>query len=259
MPIRHRNLGTLNPTLCLKLYVWSALGTVGLALVAGIVTARSHWGYWFQRPEVLPEVATIETVERVIAVEMAESSAPQFAAVKEISPFDRPSSHYFLEERQLHALIEAKLLAANYTLATNREFANLYRPLVGTGMLVEAEPGYEDQSDSLEGLIVVGSTATGEHLALVSLTSGRQVSNDHYPYYELVFEIDPVTNELTFQQGQQFFFDIAGFEGFEWYSFWWMYGLLGLMIVLPVTTAAIIVWAFKSSPPRLSQRSEVVE
>ncbi|MEL6325981.1 MAG: hypothetical protein AAFQ61_03630, partial [Cyanobacteria bacterium J06626_23] len=62
MLIRHRNLGTLNPTLCLKLYLWSALGAVGLALVAGIFSANSNWGYWFLRPEVLPEVATFETV-----------------------------------------------------------------------------------------------------------------------------------------------------------------------------------------------------
>ena len=59
----------------------------------------------------------------------------------------------------------------------------------------------------------------GRRLLFLGLTGGEE-SNDHHPYYELLFRGQAGASDLSFARGQRFFYDVAGMEGFEWYLGW---------------------------------------
>jgi len=119
-------------------------------------------------------------------------------------------------------------------MATSLDDTDFYDLLPETGLLAEPQDGYTS-AGLLSGVIVEARTISGSQLVFLSAT-GRQVSNDHYPCYEMVFERHPQSGELTLIRGQRFFFDVAGVEGVEWYVIWLLISLIGLVFALPIVT-----------------------
>lgn len=218
---------------CLYLYT-----TIGITFVMALVAAgvsKIYWGYWFQRPGVLAETLSLTSVEQVIPINTTVSTPAKFV-VDELYAADKavaPEHYSFLEERHWVTLINQGVLAKDVSFTQELgHFSDLYDQLPGTGLIVKPAPGYEVGFHQLQGVITVGTTQNGIQLALVSLT-GQQMSNDHYPYYEMVFEVDATTQSLTFIRGQRFFYDIAGMEGAEWRQLWLLFTGFSLIIVLP--------------------------
>jgi len=80
-------------------------------------------------------------------------------------------------------------------------------------LTAKSSEGY-DSGAELRGIIVGFSGPSGENRLLLALRGG-QVSNDHYPFYEVLIE---GANPLSFHvlHSQMFYFDVAGLEGLEW-------------------------------------------
>jgi hypothetical protein len=96
--------------------------------------------------------------------------------------------------------------------------SDLVALMTGSGILAESETGYEPWREG-RAQVAEGWDASGARLVFIGMR-GAQVSNDHYPYYELLFR-EPVPGDgLHLVSSQRFFFDVAGLEGFEWTQLW---------------------------------------
>jgi len=99
---------------------------------------------------------------------------------------------------------------------THELLDGLKQRLESTGLLSKSSPGY-DSSLGLSGILIDGTDPEGRRLVCIGARGG-QVSNDTYPYYEFAFRArSAATPEVLYQDGQLFFYDVAGMEGLEWY------------------------------------------
>lgn len=97
--------------------------------------------------------------------------------------------------------IAAPEMSAKLVDAVVREF--LHR-----GLTVNSSHGYNSDRQ-LHGLVMSFVSRDGRPLTLIAARGG-QVSNDHYPYYEALFD-----DKMDLVQSHMFYFDVAGMEGAE--------------------------------------------
>jgi hypothetical protein len=102
--------------------------------------------------------------------------------------------------------------------------------------LVPGDPGYPDAT-CLSGAAVEVEDAQGGVTLVVGLR-GRQVSNDHYPYYEATLR--RAVDGWRLERVQRFFYDVAGMEGAEWPR------LHGFFAILAFATAAAIALTYSA-------------
>lgn len=226
-----------------SLYVWTLLGTTSVMALAAVSVSKAYWGYWFQRPGILSELDSLTTVEQVIPVVKSDVISTEFKVDANYSKKDAylATDYYFLDERHWVTLVDKGLLPNDFGFEQDLGiFKNFHQQLQTNRMLATLTAGYESEAETMQGVITVGTANNGAQLALVSLKGG-QVSNDHYPYYEMVFHIDPSNSTLTFVRGQRFFYDIAGMEGAEWQSIWLIFLIFALCLVLPMLTLGLFI------------------
>lgn len=223
-----------------------ALAIVAITFLASIGISRWYWGYFFSRPGPLTEIHDVTTVTAVIPVSTVADSddtrsivpMTEYSIAEEIAR-GRQTPYYCLHQRLLLALDTAGLLPSTHAVELP-DLPALFPLIQAAGILAKPEPGYNN-SDLLQGIVIDARNRSGERLLFIGLT-GRELSNDHYPYYEMVFSSTPDTNTLTYLRGQRFFYDIAGMEGMEWYSIWALLACTGLVLSIPV----ILLLAFQA-------------
>jgi hypothetical protein len=125
----------------------------------------------------------------------------------------------------------------SYSLA---ELPSLFPLISDTGMLVPGDEGYSN-ADKLRGVVIDARDGEGGRLVFLGVM-GWRVSNDHYPYYEMLFKAPKDSGELTFIWGQRFFYDVAGIEGMEWYRIWLPLALGGILVGFTFFTVALLAW-----------------
>jgi hypothetical protein len=214
-----------------------------IAFLGSIIISRSYWGYYFRRPPLLPEANGIREVKAVIPVKTKKHDSGEcfmtvdndFSLVERMS-YAEDDPYGCLEERILLDLKRKNLLPRGCSLDLG-DLSGMYQLIASSGVLATSEKGYSS-SDNLWGVVVDGLDGAGGRLLFVGLM-GAEVSNDHHPYYELIFRESAGKNGWTFLRGQRFFYDVAGIEGLEWYAIWPMLSLLGIVVGLP--TLAIIL------------------
>lgn len=231
-----------------------------IAFTASIIISRSYWGYYLARPGLPSAVDEIASVNAAVyvTIDNADTPTPQVSTVV-ISPghFKRVrvdavrDPYYFLEDRIILHLEENNLAPVSVEVGTEEvgdgsdaeaslDLSELPALITASGLLAASDPGYRGSS-TLEGNVVDGLDVSGRRVLFAGL-KGRQVSNDHYPYYEMVFRDTGQENRLSFVEGHRFFFDVAGIEGMEWYGVMFGFSLVGLLLGLPVFTLAAAVW-----------------
>lgn len=203
------------------LFVASFLGALGL----------SHWmwGYFLERPALPALAGEITHVRSVTMVEtpdreprLLSSRVSQEFAPDQLTPRD---DYYFLEGRVLRSLKNRGLLP-NRPTPTTLDLKEVNSVLAASGPLAAPETGYHN-SDLLAGVVVDGETESGSRLVFLALRGG-EVSNDHYPFYEVVLGAPSGGGALGYEFGQRFFYDVAGMEGMEWPVF---FSLLSVVLV----------------------------
>jgi len=230
----------------LPLYGGAVLVVASLAFVFSIAFSKIYWGYFFHRPPVLAELEEIAEVSSIIPVTTEQTSAGEYRfavnsgfSIAESLAWAEKDPYYNQHQRILVYLDQNHLLPDKMASSLG-PYAGLYDLLPETGLLAKAQDGYTS-AGLLRGVIVEARSRTGSELVFLSATGG-QVSNDHYPYYELAFESDPRSDQLTFVRGQHFFFDVAGIEGVTWVGVWLGVSLIGLVVVLPLVT--LVGWRY---------------
>jgi hypothetical protein len=223
-------------------------GILCVAFLVAIAVSKWYWGYMFDRPPVLKELHHIKHVIRIIPVKAEPRPEgtydfvvnTDYVMLEDVMSAQR-DDYYALDERMLFVLQDRNLLpeTLSHRLAP---YESLYHDVEKTGLLALAQPGYTS-SGELRGILLVATTTTGAEYVFLG-ANGQQVENDHYPYYELVFEKQSDSDTLVFLQGQRFFYDVAGVEGFEWFALWGIFSLIGICLILPIVTVIIVFQRF---------------
>jgi hypothetical protein len=222
-----------------------ALAMVAVAFVVSIGISLAYWGYAFARPPVLPEVGDIATVSAVVPVETrADDAGKRTVVVKEdfslaeSIAYARKDPYYCLDERLLVVLEDCGLLPSAHS-ASLTDLPPLFPLIEGSGLLTAPDEGYED-ADLVRGIVVDARDEAGSRLVFLGLT-GMQLSNDHYPCYEMLFTGRKGSPDLAYSCGQRFFYDLAGMEGAEWYAIWPPLSLVAVVVGFVVFTIGMAV------------------
>ena len=226
-------------------YLGTTVAIIGIAFFISIFLSRMYWGYFFKRPNVLPEIRDVSTVTGVIPVITEEISNKEYRFVfdtefslSERIDYGRKDLYYNLVTRLLIYLDDKSLLPDEVN-DLPASYVTLYSLLPSTGLLAKPETGYND-SEKLSGVIITAENQSGTELFFFSLRGG-QVSNDHYPYYEMVFEKHSQSDQLKFVRGQRFFYDVAGIEGLEYFSIWPYLSMIGIVLGFILVTLVGVV------------------
>ncbi len=225
-------------------YLITALGICLIAFIVSIIISKNEWGYYLSRPKVISNVKDISQVKAVIPIRTENDTSgnrhiiigTDYSIPENLSGYS--DSYYCLEQRLLIYLNDKDLLPDSLTLDL-ADLTGLHSLIVQTGILIKPDEGY-DASDLLSGIVVDALNEKGERIVLMGVR-GMELSNDHFPYYELAFEGKHSEN-LKFVSGQHFFYDIAGIEGFEWYVFFLCFSFCAVPIGMIVLTVILILW-----------------
>ena len=110
----------------------------------------------------------------------------------------------------------------------------------------------------LEGIVVEAEDKNKQPYLFIA-ANGGQVSNDHYPYYEFLFEIPKNESTPKLIANNRFFYEIAGVEGIlEWHIIWMFFIVTGFILSIPITFLLIRMKAHLKPKPQLSASSEQV-
>jgi hypothetical protein len=216
-----------------------------ISLIAAIAISKIYWGYYFVRPEPLEEFDKVVQINAVIPVRAILDKNLKYKFEK--SGYFSPKTvlrninedpYYSLVERPLLTLTNRGLFSSEHS-EYNGELSDYYKVILQNNCLVKPEPGY-DRAGMLNGVIVLAKDALEEVYILMSLKGGES-SNDHYPYYEFAFHEQNETGKLELLNSQIFFYDLAGFEGFEWYVFFIIFVIISALIS-GVLTTLVFLW-----------------
>lgn len=144
-----------------------------------------------------------------------------------------------MEERILVELDRRNLLPAAFA-TTLDGLPELYQLIQDSGVLATSSPGY-DSSARLGGIAVDAFDKAGNRVLVLGLTGG-QLSNDHYPYYEMVFRGQKAAAETSFARSQCFYYDAAGMEGFEWYVIMLYLSIAGIAAGFIIFIIGRLIW-----------------
>jgi hypothetical protein len=192
------------------------------------------WRYYLARPAVDWRIVEARQVETVTHVEtkrdLSDNIAFSGVPVADVGPLiqDGPEGDYYvLEGRVLRALKNRHALPAEPRAMSAERLRGLYQALDATGVLENGESGYA-YAKELSGVVVEALGSDGRPLVFAGVRGG-QVSNDHYPFYEFLFERDSPGGQLKLLSSERFYFDTAGYEGLEW-PFWLPYYAIASLI-----------------------------
>jgi hypothetical protein len=229
----------LNLTSLFRIYMTALFIGFILTFAASGIISKNYWGYYFFRPDVLREVSQVKGVTRITQVMAERQGKSKNYRFKRVYGFWHHSNHsitqgaqYDNPEIRVTSALGERLTLPGLSERMPPELADMYPILKASGALIPSESGY-DSLHGMLGLIAETVTHDGRKLVFMGLR-GRETSNDHYPYYELIFEKKGSKGKPEFIRGQWFFFDIAGFEGTEWFVMWLFFFLLASILCLPI-------------------------
>jgi hypothetical protein len=239
--------------------VFSRRGAFAPLLVAaaasmgvGVAASLAYWRYPFHPPRLLSELRDIIAVEQISAVSgvnPARGSYPNIQPLAAIPPrqalrSNAPSGlmppERILDElgRKPHGIESAKPVSVSLVNA-------MWQAAEEAEALIESgDPSRTNTKTLIDGYVGIARVSDGTKIAFAAWM-GDEHSNDHYPYYEMVFAMDDERPRLV--NWQWFFEDIAGIEGATWLS-------VAIPMFLILSPLALILGAARPSPRRFARR-----
>jgi len=229
-----------------------------LAFLGSTIWSKSYWGYFIRRPGFDKRITKWEKVLTVTPLStQIESDGskvfivnPNYSILGRIED-GRNNRYYSLEARILIALKDSGKLPESPAHMDAELLRSLHERLDSSGLLIEGYPGY-DEAKVLRGIVIEALGIDNKRYVFVA-AKGYEVSDDHRPYYEFLFEIDNQTSDLKLLSRKQFFYDVAGIEGCEWYIMFLCSSGFGLLISMPITLVIIpsirLIKVMKASRP----------
>jgi hypothetical protein len=239
--------------------------TVAGAFVAAVITSKRVWGYHLSRPELDARVrgaTKLVSLTRFVTeadgvtgrLELRNRAKSTSLPLGEYMASSDPDDYYSHLTRAVDAMQQRNLAPSDAPGMPPEKLAGLHALVDGMNLLDPGDPswvnrpGAVNRAKHLRGDAIEFDGPGREPLLLIS-ASGAEVSNDHYPYYEFLF--DRRSDPPRLLSSVRFYYDSAGMEGFEWPAMLVIYSVLGLALVMPVTILVMIV-------RRLRERSRLV-
>lgn len=203
-----------------------ALVLLTVAITAGLM--KWEWNFVFDRPEIFREVKEMKNISAIGYFDLgwfedvADVSQSLKAQLNDEELYDDP--YYYLSVRPLMAARARGLDAMSAPTMPDENVQAILDQFLQSGLTATSSPGYKSNK-GLHGLVMAFEADSGEQMTLLAARGG-QVSNDHYPYYEALFD-----SRMQLQQSQMFYFDVAGMEGMEFWP----------MLIPAATLSAIVI------------------
>jgi cell wall-associated NlpC family hydrolase len=263
--------------------------SVFAGFLASILISKSYWGYYFSPPELPQKVEEFEKIRSITPVSSIKRSDgsrifkidTSNSCIKEINSgienlqsscgTGKCNTEYCDSTRILVNLSEKGKLPKKTSYISVDKLNSLYNYLEKTELLYEGKPGYNGElvSDSasgdliskgdgkrLEGIVVEAEDKNKQPYLFIA-ANGGQVSNDHYPYYEFLFELLKNESSPKLIANNRFFYEIAGLEGIlQWYFIWIFFIVIGFILSIPITFLLIRMKARLKPKPQLTVNSE---
>ncbi len=205
-----------------------------------LATSRLYWGYWIAPPS---SVGTARALSEVTSFTSfwwrtapVSGRAALLGGAKDVNYVSGDSPYGRLPA----ALVGRHLLPTSEHPVDPAVLHSLIAALSTCGLLRRGEPGYEYATD-LHGHIATGKDRSGRPVYVAALVGG-QVSNDHYPYYELIATPLP-TGQVKLQHVRFYWYDFAGMEGIaHWFA--------GLAVASMATAIWLVVGFWRALRPK---------
>ncbi|MEW5884343.1 MAG: hypothetical protein AB1725_09005 [Armatimonadota bacterium] len=210
-----------------------------VSLAMALVVSKLYWGYWVSRPPLLPlaqEIGELQTLTfvRTVNGQFEPTNPPEHLSAKQQDWVD---DYMHLEER---FLFMPEVYANIRRLPpTSAERLNPYRrALLESRLLAKSAKGY-DSAAGIRGVVAEYRDPQGRPRVFLGLRGG-QVSNDHYPFYEMVLAREGGSVKVLAKQ--RFFYDVAGIEGAEAPALFYVFGVL----LLPAAICVVVIVAIQT-------------
>ena len=214
----------------------------------------NYWGYAFKRPTVFNELSSAETILESSRVSNYDSTGIQslYVVLDKTDIFgyevgredpyygniDRPfmvfqdNSHI---NADLYDFLQVfgdtnKNILHNELLCIDNQIQN--SRLIDKG----EQKNHYDYLGQLNGIVTKFKT-TDNKIYIFAGFDGREISNDHYPFYEFLFIKDGDNYKLI--KKQKYYTDVAGIEGLEYANIAPIFSLL--LSIIGVISLAIIL------------------
>lgn len=209
--------------------IWIAYSQVLLCLLlllqlfAGLISS-GIWGYAFRRPSIFPEVKATASINNLAGVSTQGNYGTEGVVCAAISldklraqksqPYYNHFSRFFLALPNSQEHTEPIWhQMGNPNVAALASFKQTFDQVLLDEWFIDfGESNYRSEWGLL-GYVIDITTQEGQDYLYLAV-KGREVSNDHYPFYEFLFTKD--LESITLQRRAKYYYDIAGAEGAEY-------------------------------------------
>ena len=256
--------------------------SVFVGFLASIFISKSYWGYYLNPPGLPSQVESFEKIRSITPVSSIKRNDgsrifkidTSNSCIKEIQSggeniqsncgTGKCNTEYCDNSRILLSLDKKEKLPKKSDYISPDKLNSLYNDLEKTEVLYQGEPEYNGElvSDKTSGQliskgdgkrlqgIVVEAEDKDKRSYLFIAVNGGQISNDHYPYYEFLFELPDKESTPKLIASNRLFYEIAGVEGIlEWYSIWMFFIVISFILSIPLTFLLIRMKAHLKPQP----------
>lgn len=211
-----------------------------VAFVTSIVFSRYYWGYYFFRPDTFSELHDAKQVKSITRIMPLLSKEP-----------GTPFNNFKMDPRQINVpnAAEDPLSSATPRWRAERQLLqdNKIRglvPLTSESVLKRLDLFIDQNRNSFLPHQLITDTPYGgvveftddmDHTHFYLSLAGGQVANDHFVYYEMLFDDMSVWDMPS--KWLRFYYDVAGIEGSEW----WVLTPLGFIALFFVFFPMVLV------------------
>jgi hypothetical protein len=190
------------------------------SVAIGAAASLAYWGYAFHPPKLLAELRTIVAVEQLAEVTGINPTLKHTADIQFVGSIPPQQSlnwntpwELMPTDRILQELGRRKIGIASQRPISTELAEAMWQAAEDAGILIEKGEPRCVNTKTLNGFVGVARVSDGSEIAFATV-AGDEYTNDHYPYYELVFRLDNGRPRLV--NYQMYFVDIAGNEGMTW-------------------------------------------
>ncbi len=231
------------------LKTWSLTFVALTALSGGLSIwfSTALWGYPFTAPALPETVSEFDEILTITPFEVLDASSPTYQLAPEVlsdrnylQPLGdsgylgstKCNTEYCHPSRVLVQLVEQGSLSEQKPTLSAEQLDQAEQQLRQADLLLTTDGDYAETVLWESGLIVEAMANDKRHL-FYAINAG-QIENDHYPYYEIVFQQDSFAAPLELGEMNQFFYEIAGIEGADFRAMWILFTLLSLPVSLVI-------------------------
>ena len=271
------------PIWIISAFLLTFSGSIFAGFLGSILISKSYWGYYFSPPELPQKIEEFEKVRSITPVSSIKRNNgtrifiidTSSSCIKEIQSASenlesscgtgKCSTEYCDSSRIILSLFKKGKLPKKTPYISPDKLNSLYNYLEKTELLYQGEPGYNGEfkpdavtgdliskgdAKRLEGIVIEAENEDKQPYLFIAVNGG-QVSNDHYPYYEFLFEIPQDKSTPKLIAHNRFFYEIAGVEGIlEWHFIWRFFIVIGFILSIPMTYLLIRMKAHLKPKPK---------